>query len=89
MALFDFLFKKAPEPIGEYEGYFKMLTGYQPRFTSFDGGMYEMELIRAAIHTLATHTSKLKVESFGAARPALQGKLRHGPSQFQTNRNIL
>ena len=84
MALFDFLFKKAPEPKGEYEGYFKMLTGYQPRFTSFDGGMYEMELIRAAIHTLATHTSKLKVESFGAARPALQGKLRHGPNQFQT-----
>ena len=84
MALFDFLFKKAPEPKGEYEGYFKMLTGYQPKFTSFGGGMYEMEMIRSAIHTLATHTSKLKVESFGAARPALQNKLKHGPNQFQT-----
>ena len=84
MALFDFLFKKAPEPKGEYEGYFKMLTGYQPKFTSFGGGMYEMEMIRSAIHTLATHTSKLKVESFGAARPALQNKLKHAPSEFQT-----
>ena len=84
MALFDFLFKKAPEPKGDYEGYFKMLTGYEPRFTSFNGGMYEQELIRASIHALATHTSKLKVETFGAARPALQGKLKHGPNQFQT-----
>ena len=84
MSLFDFLFKKAPEPKGDYEGYFKMLTGYEPRFTSYGGEMYELELIRAAIHTLATHTSKLRIESFGAARPALQGKLRHGPNQFQT-----
>lgn len=84
MSLFDFLFKKAPDPKGEYEGFFKLLTGYEPRFTSFGGGMYEQELIRASIHTLATHTSKLKIETFGSARPALQNKLKHGPNQFQT-----
>jgi len=84
MGLFDFLFKKAPEPKGEYEGTFKMLTGYEPRFTTWNGSIYESELIRASIHALATHTSKLKVETFGAARPALQNKLRHGPNQFQT-----
>lgn len=84
MALFDFLFKKAPEPKGEYEGIIRMLTGYEPRFTSWNGSIYESDLIRASIHALATHTSKLKVETFGSARPALQNKLKHGPNQFQT-----
>lgn len=84
MSLFDFLFKKAPDPKGEYEGFFKLLTGYEPRFTSYGGSMYEQELIRASIHALATHTSKLKIETFGSARPALQNKLKHGPNQFQT-----
>lgn len=84
MALFDFLFKKAPEPDGKYEGIIRMLTGYEPRFTSWNGSIYESDLIRASIHALATHTSKLKVETFGSARPALQNKLKHGPNQFQT-----
>lgn len=84
MGLFDFLFKKAPEPDGKYEGIIRMLTGYEPRFTSWNGSIYESDLIRASIHALATHTSKLKVETFGSARPALQNKLKHGPNQFQT-----
>lgn len=84
MGLFDFLFKKAPEPKGEYEGIIKMLSGYEPRFTSWSGSIYESDLIRACIHSLATHTSKLKVEFHGAARPALQNKMKHGPNQFQT-----
>ena len=61
-----------------------MLNGYTPRFTSFNGGVYESELIRAAINTRATHISKLKVEFSGQARPALQNKLKHGPNEFQT-----
>lgn len=84
MGLFDFLFKKAPEPDGKYEGIIRMLTGYEPRFTSWNGSIYESDLIRASIHALATHTSKLKVETFGSARSALQNKLKHGPNQFQT-----
>ena len=84
MGLFDKIFGKRPEPRGEFEGYFKMLNGYVPRFTSFNGGVYESELIRAAINARATHISKLHVETRGAARPALQAKLRHGPNEFQT-----
>lgn len=85
MGLFDFLFgKRPPEPVREYEGTFKMLDGYVPRFTSFSGGMYESELVRAAINTMATHISKLHVETKGAAKPALQNKLRHGPNEFQS-----
>lgn len=84
MGVFNWLFKNRPKPRGEYEGVFKMLDGYVPRFTSFSGGMYESELVRAAINAIATHVSKLNVETRGAAKPALQNKLKHGPNEFQT-----
>ena len=84
MGLFDKLFNNAPEPKGNYEGYFRMLNGYTPRFTSWQGGVYESELIRSAINARATHVSKLKVEMMGSARPKLQSKLKHAPNQFHT-----
>lgn len=84
MSLFDYIFKNRPKPEGEYKGAFKMLNGYTPRFTSYGGSLYEQELIRAAINARATHISKLKVEITGAARPALQTKLKHSPNRFQT-----
>lgn len=84
MGLFDALFKRTPKPIGQLKGDFKMLNGYTPRFTSYNGGLYEAQLVRAAINARAVHISKLKVETMGAAKPALQLKLKHGPNQFQT-----
>ena len=84
MGLFDKIFGNRPKE--KIEGYdtFKLLNGYSPHFTSFGGSVYESELIRAVINTRATHISKLRVEVQGAAKPALQNKLRHGPNQFQT-----
>lgn len=84
MGLFDFFFKNRPKPVGDYEGTFKMLNGYTPRFTSYGGSVYESELLRAAIGARATHVSKLRVELLGAARPALQTKMKHAPNKFQT-----
>ena len=84
MGLFDFLFKNRPKPEGEYKGEFKLLNGYTPRFTSYNGNLYESQLIRSAINARAIHISKLKVEIMGSAKPALQNKLKHGPNQFQT-----
>ena len=85
MGLFDFIFKNRPkEPDGRHEKVFRMLNGYTPRFTSWGGELYESELIRAAINARATHISKLRVEMIGAARPALQNKMKHAPNQFQT-----
>lgn len=83
MGLFETLFGNRPKETGRRTD-FKMLNGYTPRFTKFTGGVYESELIRAAINARATHISKLKVEVQGAAKPALQNKLKHGPNQFQT-----
>ena len=84
MGFFDLFLKNRPKPRGEFKGEFKMLNGYEPRFTTWGGGLYESELIRSAINARAVHISKLKFETTGAARPALQNKLQKGPNQFQT-----
>lgn len=84
MGLFAWLFGNRPKPKGDFEGTFRLLNGYNPRFTSWSGGMYESELVRAAINAIATHISKLHVETRGAAKPSLQRKLAHNPNEFQT-----
>lgn len=84
MGLFDVIFGNRPKEKGKYEGTFKMLNGYTPHFTSFNGSIYESQLIRSAINARATHIAKLKVEIGGSARPALRSKLQHAPNQFQT-----
>lgn len=84
MGLFDKIFGSAPKPKGDYEGVFRVLTGYTPTFTSFGGSIYEQALVRAAINARATHISKLAVEMHGSARPALQRKLQHGPNEWST-----
>ena len=84
MALFDFLFKNRPKVNNEKLQSFKMLNGYEPKFTSWGGEIYESALVRAAIDTRARHISKLKVETFGTANISLQKKLAAGPNQWQT-----
>lgn len=83
MGLFDVIFGRRPKEKERYEQ-FTMLTGHEPRFVHFTGDIYESELVRASINALATHISKLHVQTFGAAKPALQRKLAHGPNEFQT-----
>ena len=63
---------------------FKTLTTYRPAFTTWGGAIYESDLVRAAIDARARHISKLKVETFGSARPSLQSKLKHAPNSWQT-----
>ena len=84
MGMFDWLFGRKPAPKGNFDGEFRMLEPYRPHFSSWDKGLYESELIRAAIGARATHISKLRVQTQGSARPALQRKLKHGPNELQT-----
>ena len=84
MGIFETLFKNRPKEKGRYEGTYKLLDGYKPHFTHWGGELYESELVRAAINARATHISKLDVTIQGAARPALQRKLKAAPNQFQT-----
>lgn len=63
---------------------FRTLTAYRPHFTSWNGSIFESELVRAAIDVRARHISKLKVEIVGTANPKLQTRLRLRPNSFMT-----
>lgn len=83
MGLFEKLFPKKHEVlVGEQ--YFRLLTGYTPVFTSWDGQLYESELVRAAIDARSRHISKLEVRIDGSAQLPLQTKLKKRPNEFQT-----
>lgn len=85
MGLFDFFLKNRPKIDNKLKVEpFKMMNGYEPKFTSFGGDIYEQELVRAAINARATHISKLKFDISGSARPALQTKLAKAPNQIET-----
>lgn len=64
------------------DSYFKMLNGYSPTFTSYNGGVYEMDLTRTAVNSFATHCSKLKPEIEGSALKSLEKTLQHKPNYF-------
>ena len=80
MGLFDYIFHaRERKIIGQY---FKLLDGYSPVFTTYDGGVYEMDLTRTAINSFATHCSKLKPEMSGSAHRKLQRALEFKPNYF-------
>ena len=85
MGLFDSIFRPNKEQQKAVRSeFFKTLTGYQPVFHTWQGSIYESELIRAAIYAKARHISKLKFSATGSAKIGLQSKLRQGPNQWQT-----
>lgn len=83
MGAFDFLFKR-PKVAHQVNGYFKMLDGYTPIFSSYDGGVYEMELTRSCIHTFANHCSKLQPNIEGADLRGVKALLNGKPNPFMT-----
>lgn len=83
MGAFNKLFGKAKlkKQLG---GYFQMLDGYTPVFSTYDGGVYEMELTRSCIHTFANHCSKLLPVVSGANARRYQTLLDGKPNPFMT-----
>ena len=84
MGAFDFLFKK-PKEQKQVDGYFQLLDGYTPIFTTHDGGVYEMELTRACIHAFANHCSKLQPTIQGADQRGIKMMLDSKPNPFMTS----
>jgi len=64
--------------------YFRTLTAYQPVFRSWNGKLYESELVRSAIDARSRHISKLHVHIEGSANAKLQSRMRLAPNDFQT-----
>jgi hypothetical protein len=90
VGLFEKLFKpKAAASAAEVNTYFKTLNAYMPTFTSRAGGIYEMELTRAAIHAFASHVSKLKPEVSGSASKTLKSVLAYQPNPFMDTTKFL
>lgn len=82
MGLLDYIFPKKNQNVEKLEGYFKTLNAYTPSFTSYNGGLYEMDLTRSAIHSFASQCSKLKPEFTGKAKQALGKQMLYKPNPF-------
>lgn len=68
----------------DVQKFFNTFTAYAPTFTTWNGALYESQLIRSAVHAKAKHISKLKVEVLGSAKPKLKTVLKNAPNDFQT-----
>lgn len=91
MGIFDTLFPKKSGESTERQvaTYFKTLNAYTPVYTSFEGGVYEMALTKACIHSFANHCAKLKPEVKGAANPSLERKLQYKPNPFMDTKKYI
>ena len=87
MGLFDTLFGKSKEQAREVNKAgrtFELVTTYSPVFTTWQGKIYESELVRAAIDARARHASKLHVEFIGSGSQTYVNNLKKRPNRFST-----
>ena len=82
MGLFDKIFKKPKTQMGN--GFFQTFTAYTPIFTSWNGQVYESDLVRAAIDARARHCAMLTLKTEGTARKPLQRRLKAAPNEFMS-----
>lgn len=83
MGLFDILFPKIKQKI-RADNYFQTLSAYTPVFRTWNGELYESELVRTAIDARSRHIAKLKPCFYGAAQSKLVTKLKQAPNTMQT-----
>lgn len=62
----------------------ELVTAYKPVFKTWEGKIYESELVRAAIDARARHFSKLGVEFIGAGAKTYVNALRKRPNKWTT-----
>ena len=84
MGMLEKLFGKREQPAAlKAAKTFKMMEGYKPVFTTWQGSIYESELIRASLDAWGRHTAKLKPNMKGRAHPELQSRLKVKPNRYQ------
>ena len=84
MGLIDRIFGRPKVSGGGSEGYFETFTAYSPVFTSWNGRIYESELVRAAVDAKARHACKLQYTMEGTARQKLYTATRTEPNPWYT-----
>ena len=84
MGMFEKVFGKREQPAAlKAAKTFKLLEGYKPAFTTWQGSIYESELIRACLDAWGRNAAKLTPNLKGSAHPELQNRLKVKPNRFQ------
>lgn len=82
--MFDKIFGRREQPKAlKAAKTFTLLQGYTPAFTTWNGSIYESELIRASLDAWGRHAAKLTLNTKGSAKPELQKRLKVRPNAFQ------
>ena len=68
----------------EVESFFKELEFYKPAWRTWNGALYESELVRAAIDSIARHAAKLKISFEGEAQIKFKTHANQRPNPWQT-----
>ena len=85
MGIFEKIFgKKEPASAAKARATFQLLEGYTPMFQTWNGSIYESDLIRAALDAHGRHAAKLSPNIQGEAQKSLQNRLKVAPNDFQT-----
>lgn len=84
MGLFDKIFGNSKFAPKNVKGFFKLLNGYTPVFRTWDGSIYESELVRSSIDARARHISKLAFDYTGSANTKLKTQLKAAPNPWTT-----
>lgn len=87
MGLFEKIFGRAKASL-QARGYFKLLDGYRPVYTSWRGGLFEMQQTRAIINTIATDCGKAVPELSGHNKK-LEYLLKHRPNPWQNSSDFI
>ena len=87
MGIFNFKENKNKKTLTET---FQLLNGYTAAFSSYNGGLYEMELIRSSIDTISTHASKLNPIVVASKKyKYLEKMLQNSPNTLMTLQQFL
>ena len=85
MGLFERIFgRKEGQPARVAQQTFQLLNGYTPSFYTWNGSIYESDLIRAALDAHGRHAAKLSINIQGSANPNLRARLLVQPNPLQT-----
>ena len=85
MGIFEKIFgKREPVAAAKARATFQLLEGYTPMFTSWNGSIFESDLIRAALDAHGRHAAKLQPNIQGEAKKSLKTRLMVAPNEYQT-----
>ena len=84
MGVFEKIFGKRRTPAQASGQAFRLLEGYTHAFTTWQGSIFESDLIRAALDAHGRHAAKLQPHIQGSAKSNLRGRLAIMPNEFQT-----